>query len=116
MRKIVSQKLSEGWTNKQIKGFFVERYGVSVLLEPPTEGFNLTIWLLPPFAVGVAFLSILFGIRRMRRHNLDGHSAETAAMALTKEEQKVYFEAIETLAGLTDSSKDATVSAINSTL
>ena len=38
MRGIVNEKLAAGWSDEQVQQFFVERYGPSVLLEPPAEG------------------------------------------------------------------------------
>ena len=37
MRGIVNDKLADGWSDEQIRNFFVERYGPSVLLQPPTQ-------------------------------------------------------------------------------
>ncbi len=65
MRAAVSEKLAEGWTDDQIREFFVERYGPSVLLEPPTEGFGLAAWIVPPAAFGAALAALLFALRRM---------------------------------------------------
>ena len=42
------RKLAEGSTNDEIRQFFVERYGPSVLLEPPREGLNWLVWVVPP--------------------------------------------------------------------
>ena len=38
MRGIVNEKLAEGWTDEQVREFFVERYGPSVLLETADRG------------------------------------------------------------------------------
>ena len=65
MRSIVAEKLADGWTDGQIREFFVERYGPSVLLEPPREGFGLTAWLVPPAAFALALVALLFALRRM---------------------------------------------------
>ena len=65
MRAIVAEKLADGWTDDQIREFFVERYGPSVLLEPPREGFGLAAWLVPPAAFALALAAVLFALRRM---------------------------------------------------
>ena len=67
MRAIVKDKIRQGWTDQQIKDFFVERYGPSVLMEPPREGFNLTVWLVPPVGVALALLGLVMVLRLMRR-------------------------------------------------
>lgn len=51
MRALVRQKLQAGEDKQQILDFFVTRYGKSVLAEPPSEGFNLLVWLVPPIAL-----------------------------------------------------------------
>ena len=48
MRAAVDEKLGEGWSDGQVREFFVERYGPAVLLEPPAEGAHLVAWLVPP--------------------------------------------------------------------
>ena len=67
MRGIVNDKLEDGWSDEQIQDFFVERYGPSVLLEPPTEGVSLAVWLAPPIGVAAAIAIFVFALRQMRR-------------------------------------------------
>lgn len=67
MRAIVSEKLASGWTDDEVRAFFVERYGPSVLLEPPTRGISLTAWIVPPIGVAVALAAFLLALRHMRR-------------------------------------------------
>ncbi len=66
MRSIVRDKLGEGWTDRQIKDFLVERYGPSVLMEPPTSGFNLAAWVVPPVAFALAVVALLLTLKWMR--------------------------------------------------
>ena len=77
MRAIVDEKLEEGWSEEQIKDFFVERYGPSVLLEPPPEGFGITAWIVPPLAFGLALASLYFTLRWMRRISDQGDENES---------------------------------------
>ena len=46
-RGIIRDKLAEGWTEDQIKNYFVEQYGDRVLAEPPARGFNWVIYIVP---------------------------------------------------------------------
>ena len=46
-RGIIRDKLSEGWTEDQIKNYFVDQYGDRVLAEPPARGFNWVIYIVP---------------------------------------------------------------------
>ncbi len=50
-RDLIRQQLSEGWTEDQIKQYFVQQYGARVLAEPPTAGFNWLIYILPPLII-----------------------------------------------------------------
>ena len=47
-RELIRQKLSDGWTEEQIKQYFVEQYGARVLAEPPRTGLNWLVYILPP--------------------------------------------------------------------
>lgn len=69
MRGIVNEKLADGWSDRRIREFFVERYGPSVLLEPPTEGVSLAVWLLPPIGVAAAIAVFVLALRHMRRRD-----------------------------------------------
>jgi cytochrome c-type biogenesis protein CcmH len=46
-RGIIRDKLAEGWTEDQIKDYFVAQYGDRVLAEPPRKGFNWLIYVVP---------------------------------------------------------------------
>ena len=51
MRSLVREKLPSGESEEKILGFFVDRYGKSVLSQPPSTGFNLVVWVVPPIAL-----------------------------------------------------------------
>ena len=95
MRAVVVEKLSDGWSNGDIYDFFVERYGPSVLLEPPSEGVNLAVWLVPAIGVAVA-AALLFFVMRVMVRSSRGRPEETESEAgLTDEERERYFGRIE---------------------
>ena len=50
-RELIRLKLSEGWSDDQIKAFFVDQYGDRVLASPPASGFNWLIYIIPPLAI-----------------------------------------------------------------
>ena len=58
-RDLIRQKLSEGWSEQQIKDYFVEQYGERVLGAPPARGFNWLVYLVPPVAI-LAGIYILY--------------------------------------------------------
>jgi cytochrome c-type biogenesis protein CcmH len=47
-RDLIRLKLSEGWSDEQIKEYFVAQYGDRVLAEPPRRGMNWLLYVLPP--------------------------------------------------------------------
>ena len=67
MRVIVEEKIDEGWTDEQIKNYFVERYGPRVLMTPPFTGFSITAWIIPPFILVCAAILFVFYIRSKLR-------------------------------------------------
>ncbi|MCI0440796.1 MAG: cytochrome c-type biogenesis protein CcmH [Chloroflexi bacterium] len=95
MRGIVREKLAEGWSDDEIKQFFVERYGPSVILEPPREGFSLAAWIVPPVALAVAVAALLLVLRVMRRAPSAQPEGPAAAVRLTSDERDYYFRRIE---------------------
>jgi cytochrome c-type biogenesis protein CcmH len=62
-RDTIRLKLSEGWSEQQIKDYFVEQYGARVLATPPAEGLNWLVYVLPP----AAFLAGAFLLFRALR-------------------------------------------------
>ena len=66
-RSTIREKLTAGWNEEQIKQYFSDQYGVRVLSQPPTEGFNAVFWALPPVAFLVGWFFVLRFIRNIRR-------------------------------------------------
>lgn len=50
-RDLIREKLSQGWTEEQIKQYFVAQYGDRVLAAPPARGLNWLVYLVPPIAI-----------------------------------------------------------------
>ena len=94
MRGIVDEKLADGWSDEQIRKFFVERYGPSVLLQPPTQGFSLLAWLLPPIGVAAAIAVFVFVLRQMRRRPAEAPT-ESVDDTTSDDELQPYYERIE---------------------
>ncbi len=66
-RATIKEKLAAGWTDQQIKDYFVEQYGERVLAQPSARGWNILVWVLPPVIVVVAAAIFIFYLRSMRR-------------------------------------------------
>lgn len=83
MRETILQKLEAGETREQIVHYFVDRYGESILFEPPKRGFGLLIWWVPILAlltgVLVVGVSLQHWLRRPRRPEPEPLAADELA-------------------------------------
>jgi len=56
--------------DEDVLNWFRRSYGTTVVVSPATHGFELTIWVVPPVLVSVAFLLLFFLIRHWRQRAL----------------------------------------------
>jgi cytochrome c-type biogenesis protein CcmH len=68
MREIIRERLAAGETPSQIKAYFVEKYGLWILLAPPRQGFNLLVWVAPFAALLGGLVVVALVLRRWTRH------------------------------------------------
>jgi cytochrome c-type biogenesis protein CcmH len=66
-RETIRLKLSEGWSEQQIKDYFVEQYGARVLATPPARGLNWLVYVLPPAAFLAGAVLLFRALRSWRR-------------------------------------------------
>jgi cytochrome c-type biogenesis protein CcmH len=66
-RDLIRLKLSEGWTEDQIKQYFVDQYGARVLSAPPMQGFSTLIYIIPPIFMAIGVLIVFRAFRSMRK-------------------------------------------------
>ncbi len=59
-RALIREKLAVGWSESEIKDYFVQQYGDRVLAAPPARGLNWLVYVIPP----LAFLSGAFILYR----------------------------------------------------
>ena len=95
MRAIVVEQLAQGRTEDQIKDYFAERYGPSVLMEPPRRGISLLAWLFPPLGALGAGLALYLALRLMRRPPAAEPQGLGEATRLSDEERDEYFRRIQ---------------------
>jgi cytochrome c-type biogenesis protein CcmH len=50
-RELIREQLAMGWSEAQIKQYFVDQYGDRVLASPPAQGLNWLVYVLPPVAI-----------------------------------------------------------------
>ena len=81
MRAQVRELLASGATRDEVLAWFAapERYGPSVLAEPPRSGFNLIAWIVPGVVVAAGLAGVLLTLRAMRRRGESEASAPEAS-------------------------------------
>ena len=70
VRATVVQLISQGRTDQQIETYLMDRYGSSIVLDPPASGWSLVVWLLP--LVGGLFAVAVLVIVLIRRRGAAG--------------------------------------------
>jgi cytochrome c-type biogenesis protein CcmH len=63
-RDLIREQLAEGWTEREIKDYFVAQYGDRVLGAPPARGLNWILYLAPPILILLGFVVLLSKMRR----------------------------------------------------
>jgi cytochrome c-type biogenesis protein CcmH len=66
-RALIREKLSQGWTAEQIKQYFAEQYGARVLSEPPRQGLNWLVYIIPPALMLVGVYILYRAFQSMRK-------------------------------------------------
>lgn len=63
-RDLIREQLAQGWTEREIKDYFVAQYGDRVTGEPPRSGLNWVLYLLPPIFI---LLGLVLLVSKMKR-------------------------------------------------
>lgn len=66
-RELIREKLDQGWTEDQIKMYFVEQYGDRVLASPPARGLNWLVYIIPPLAILAGLYILLRAFQAWKR-------------------------------------------------
>ncbi len=62
-RGLIREKLEAGWTDQQVKDYFLAQYGDRVLAAPPVQGFNWVFYVIIPLAL-IASTAVLYRVLR----------------------------------------------------
>ncbi|OZM79962.1 cytochrome c-type biogenesis protein [Pseudonocardia sp. MH-G8] len=65
MRQVVAEQVAAGRTDREITDFFRARYGDWVLLDPPTRGSTLPLWLVPLAVAALGAAVVLARVRHL---------------------------------------------------
>jgi cytochrome c-type biogenesis protein CcmH len=89
-RNYIRGLIAQGMTKPQIEQALVGQYGPAVLGKPPADGFNLTVYVLPPalLAFGIAVLAITLPRWRRRTRARERASAAAAGPDLSSVESQ----------------------------
>jgi len=92
VRQIMREKMQAGATDQEIKDILVERFGKSVLFDPPVDRETIPLWI-APFVMLLVGVAVLFFQLRKRRQTvpetqLSDEAQKRAAALLNDEEDK----------------------------
>ena len=58
LKTLIREKISEGKTDKEIKGFLVEKYGDWILMTPPFKKLTYVLWFAPIIIMSIGLIVI----------------------------------------------------------
>jgi cytochrome c-type biogenesis protein CcmH len=71
IKKEVRASLEAGRTRQQILDAYVAKYGTRILIQPPAEGFNATLYVLPIVALVFSAGGVAWIVRRLTRKPME---------------------------------------------
>ncbi|MBC8507414.1 MAG: cytochrome c-type biogenesis protein CcmH [Anaerolineales bacterium] len=83
-RALIREKLNEGWTEDEIKQYFVDQYGARVLAEPPRQGLNWLVYVVPPIAFLAGAYILFRGVQSWRQIEPDDADVEEPTQDVEK--------------------------------
>ena len=89
MNAMSQKEITEGKDETAILQDFVLRYGVRVLSSPPTEGFTLTVWILPGIGLLAGLAFVVFIVKRWREPEAAGAPASADPELLAAVDQEM---------------------------
>jgi cytochrome c-type biogenesis protein CcmH len=78
-RNYIRTLIAQGKTKREIEQALVGQYGPAVLGKPPADGFNLTVYVLPPAIVLLGVATLAVTLPRWRRRTRQGGVTPVAA-------------------------------------
>lgn len=88
-RELIRKQLGEGWTEDQIKQYFVDNYGARVLNEPPRTGLNWLVYILPPLLILAGAVVLFRAMRAWTRASSAAESSTPEGQAAQPEDEYV---------------------------
>jgi cytochrome c-type biogenesis protein CcmH len=94
-RELIREKLSQGWTDEQVKQYFVDQYGDRVLATPPARGLNWLVYIIPPLAILAGVVILYQAFKAWRKPAPAPSSATPATQAPAPVQQDDYVKRLE---------------------
>jgi cytochrome c-type biogenesis protein CcmH len=99
-RNYIRTLIAQGRTKQEIEQALVGQYGPAVLGKPPANGFNLTVYVLPPAILLLGIVTLAIALPRWRRRTretaapsaADGGPTLQPAEARRLEEELAHFD------------------------
>ncbi|MGH7366778.1 MAG: cytochrome c-type biogenesis protein [Candidatus Rokuibacteriota bacterium] len=92
MKAIIRERLAAGESPEQVKAYFVDKYGLWILLAPPRQGFNLLVWVVPFVALAAGLVLVLVLARRWSRRAAAAPAAARPDAAMRERIQREMAE------------------------
>jgi cytochrome c-type biogenesis protein CcmH len=90
-RALIGEKISQGWTEDEIKTYFVNQYGDRVLASPPARGLNWLVYVIPPL-VFIAGGYVLYRAMRSWRKSSPSSPVQDLPESETQDEYVARIE------------------------
>lgn len=91
-RSTIREKLTEGWSEAQIKDYFVAQYGDRVLATPPVTGLNVLVYILPPAAFLFGAVVLVRAIRSWTKETQPTEAEDDYAETVNDDPYIAQFE------------------------
>jgi len=92
MQKRVRELVVSGYTEDQIRDFFVERYGEWILLDPPADRRNLLIYVVPGLGLGLGLAWAAWTALQFRREPDDELPSDRGQLPKDRYEERLLAE------------------------
>jgi cytochrome c-type biogenesis protein CcmH len=88
IRADIKRRIAAGQSDGEIRQYFVDKYGETILLEPQSTGISLIVWILPVVVIAAGALGIVFALARNRREpRLHATDADEALVGRERERE-----------------------------
>jgi len=88
-RELIRTQLADGWSEEQIKQYFVENYGARVLGEPPHSGLNWAFYILPPILILAGAFVLFRALRSWTKPSITESGAGAAEAGQPSQDEYV---------------------------